>query len=83
MEASGKANWSSKGANVVGLEVGAKLLLDPTSFVKGKITNLGLVGASFTQLIRPGVKINIGAAIDTSRLNENAHKLGIALTFEN
>ncbi|GAN09528.1 voltage-dependent ion-selective channel [Mucor ambiguus] len=84
LEASGKAIWSNKASiNGVALEVGAKLRLDSTSFVKGKITNSGVVGASFTQLVRPGVKINIGAAVDTNRLNENAHKLGVALTFEN
>lgn len=83
LEASGKANWSNKGSNLVALEVGAKLHLDPTAFVKGKITNNGVVGASYTQIVRPGVKVNIGAAVDTSRLNENAHKVGVALTFEN
>jgi voltage-dependent anion channel protein 2 len=83
LEASGKASWSDKGTHNVALEVGAKLKLDSTAFVKGKITNIGLVGVSYTQLVRPGVKANIGAAIDTSRLNENAHKVGVALTFEN
>lgn len=83
MEASGKANWSNKGSNLVTLEVGAKLHLDPTAFVKGKITNNGVVGASYTQIVRPGVKVNIGAAVDTGRLNENAHKVGIAVAFEN
>lgn len=83
LEASGKASWTNKGVNAVALEVGAKLHLDPTAFVKGKITNLGVVGVSYTQLLRPGVKVNIGAAVDTSRLNENAHRLGLALTFEN
>lgn len=83
LEASGKASWSNKGVNAVALEVGAKLHLDSTAFVKGKITNVGVVGVSYTQLLRPGVKVNIGAAVDTSRLHENAHRLGLALTFEN
>jgi voltage-dependent anion channel protein 2 len=83
LETSGKVNWSNKGTHAVALEVGAKLRLDNTAFVKGKITNVGLLHCSYTQLIRPGVKINIGAAVDTSRLDENAHKMGIALTFEN
>lgn len=85
LEASGKAVWSNKDVAMTGvsLEVGAKLRLDPTAFVKGKITNSGLLSASYTQQIRRGVRVNIGAAIDTNRLNENAHKVGLALTFEN
>lgn len=83
IEASGKASWTNKGTSAVALEVGAKLLLDNTAFMKAKITNVGVVGVSYTQLLRPGVKVNIGAAVDTGRLNENAHKVGLALTFEN
>lgn len=83
LEASGKASWSDKGAHAVTLEVGAKLKLDSTCFAKGKITNSGLLGVSYTQQLRPGVKINMGAQFDTKHLNENAHKVGVALTFEN
>ncbi|KAI8991405.1 eukaryotic porin/Tom40 [Mycotypha africana] len=83
LEASGKAVWSKTTMNGVALEVGARMRLDKTSFIKGKVTNSGIVGASYTQQVRPGVKINFGAAIDTNRLNENGHKVGMALTFEN
>lgn len=83
LEASGKAAWSTQKENAVALEVGAKLFLDNSAFVKGKINNAGIVGVSYTQMLRPGVKVNIGAAVDSSRLNENAHKLGLAFTFNN
>ncbi|KAI9031523.1 eukaryotic porin/Tom40 [Phycomyces nitens] len=83
LEASGKASWAAKSTNAVALEVGAKLKLDSSAFVKGKISNSGVLGVSYTQALRPGVKVNLGASIDTSRLNENAHKLGLAFTFEN
>ncbi|KAG0165248.1 Mitochondrial porin [Apophysomyces sp. BC1034] len=83
LEASGKASWNTKGSNAVALEVGAKLKLDSSAFVKGKISNSGVLGVAYTQALRPGVKVNLGASIDTSRLNENAHKLGLSFTFEN
>ncbi|KAF7729211.1 Mitochondrial porin [Apophysomyces ossiformis] len=83
LEASGKASWNAKGNNAVALEVGAKLKLDSSAFVKGKIANSGVLGVAYTQALRPGVKVNLGASIDTSRLNENAHKLGLSFTFEN
>jgi hypothetical protein len=38
---------------------------------------------SYTQALRPGVKVNLGASVDTTRLNENAHKLGLSFTLEN
>ncbi|KAI8884952.1 hypothetical protein K501DRAFT_284539 [Backusella circina FSU 941] len=83
LEASGKASWDSKGANAVALEVGAKLKLDSSAFVKTKISNSGVLGLAYTQSLRPGVKVNLGASVDTTRLNENAHKLGLSFTLEN
>ncbi|CAO3647721.1 unnamed protein product [Cunninghamella blakesleeana] len=83
LEASGKASWDSKGSNAVALEVGGKLKLDSSAFVKGKISNSGVLGVAYTQALRPGVKVNLGAAIDTTRLNENAHKIGLSFTLEN
>ncbi|KAI9319039.1 eukaryotic porin/Tom40 [Dichotomocladium elegans] len=83
LEASGKAAWDAKTNSAVSLEVGAKLKLDKTTFVKGKISNSGVLGVAYTQELRRGVKVNLGASIDTSRLNENAHKLGASFTLEN
>ncbi|KAI8330489.1 eukaryotic porin/Tom40 [Chlamydoabsidia padenii] len=83
LEASGKAAWDAKGSNAVALEVGAKLKLDNSTFVKSKISNSGVLGLAYTQALRPGVKVNLGAAIDTTRLNENAHKIGVSFTLEN
>ncbi|KAI8146526.1 eukaryotic porin/Tom40 [Fennellomyces sp. T-0311] len=83
LEASGKASWDASGSNAVALEVGAKLKLDSSAFVKGKISNSGVLGVAYTQALRPGVKVNLGASIDTTRLNENAHKLGLSFTLEN
>lgn len=83
LEASGKAAWDATKQNAVALEVGAKLKLDSTTFVKAKISNAGVLGVAYTQALRPGVKINLGAAVDTTRLNENAHKIGVAFTLEN
>ncbi|KAG1449889.1 hypothetical protein G6F46_011684 [Rhizopus delemar] len=82
LEATAKADWDKK-TNTIGLEAGAKMVLDSTSFVKGKVTNTGIVGISYTQLIRPGIKANLGFAADSAHLNENAYKVGLTLTFEN
>ncbi|KAI8074235.1 eukaryotic porin/Tom40 [Gilbertella persicaria] len=83
LEASGKASWSNKDTmHAVALEVGFKRQLDPTASVKAKLTNTGIVTFGYTQLVRPGVKVNMGASVDSTRLDQNAHKLGLALTFE-
>ncbi|KAL0073418.1 eukaryotic porin/Tom40 [Phycomyces blakesleeanus] len=83
IEASGKATWDSHSNKPVALEVGAKLLLDKTTFVKGKINNAGVLSVAYTQALRPGIKVNMGAAIDTGRFNENVHKIGVSFTLEN
>jgi len=83
IEAGGKALWDSKSNNSqVHLEVGAKYYLDNTAFVKAKISNNGVLGLGYTQTLRPGVKLTLAGSIDTTRLDENAHKVGLGLVFE-
>jgi voltage-dependent anion channel protein 2 len=83
LEVGAKAIWDKKSiATNVAIEVGTKYALDKDTFVKAKINNAGLLGLGFTQTLRQGVKASLGGSFDTSRFNENAHKLGISLTFE-
>lgn len=44
LEASGKAMWDAQGSNVVVLEVGCKYQLDKSAFIKGRISNAGMLG---------------------------------------
>lgn len=83
IEAGAKAFWnSSTNNNSVNLEFGAKYFLDRDAFIKGKVDSNGRVGIGYTQALRPGVKISFGGSIDTSRLNENAHRFGISINLE-
>ncbi|KAI9500028.1 Mitochondrial porin [Coemansia spiralis] len=66
----------------VSAELGSKYILDKDAYVKAKIDNAGRLGLSFTQLLRPGVKLSLAGLFDTARLQENTHKMGAALTFE-
>ncbi|KAJ2899901.1 Mitochondrial porin [Coemansia aciculifera] len=66
----------------VSAELGTKYILDQDAYVKAKVDNAGRLGLSFTQLLRPGVKLSLAGLFDTARLQENTHKLGAALTFE-
>ncbi|KAJ1725365.1 Mitochondrial porin [Coemansia biformis] len=66
----------------VSAELGAKYLLDKDAFVKTKVDNAGRLGMSFTQTLRPGVKLTLAGLFDTTRLQENSHKMGAALNFE-
>ncbi|KAJ1972559.1 Mitochondrial porin [Dimargaris verticillata] len=84
VEAGGKATYDTQSAeNAVAIEVGTKYFLDPFSFVKAKIDNTGRLGLGYTQSLRPGVTVTLGGSFDTTRLNDNAHKLGLTLTFGN
>ncbi|KAJ1648699.1 Mitochondrial porin [Coemansia erecta] len=66
----------------VSAELATKYILDNDAYVKAKVDNAGRLGLSFTQLMRPGVKLSLAGLFDTARLQENTHKLGAALTFE-
>ncbi|KAJ1854792.1 Mitochondrial porin [Coemansia sp. RSA 1822] len=66
----------------VSAELATKYVLDKDAYVKAKVDNSGRMGLSFTQKLRPGVKLSLAGLFDTTRLQENAHKMGAALTFE-
>ncbi|KAJ2020003.1 Mitochondrial porin [Coemansia sp. RSA 376] len=66
----------------VSAELGTKYILDQDAYVKAKVDNAGRLGLSYTQVMRPGVKLSLAGLFDTARLQENTHKLGAALTFE-
>lgn len=91
VQAAGKASFDPKATSGnVALEVAAKYLLDRDTFVKvpltlyqtyfqGKINNSGIAAVSYIQTLRPGIKVGFGASIDTQRLQESAHKIGLSL----
>ncbi|KAF8631704.1 hypothetical protein AX15_002252 [Amanita polypyramis BW_CC] len=88
VEAGAKAVYDFKATHGgVGIEVGAKTFLDPSSFVKAKINNAGVIALGYTQALRPGVKASFGLALDTQKLNETqphgpTHKVGLNLVFD-
>ncbi|CDO76160.1 hypothetical protein BN946_scf184740.g3 [Trametes cinnabarina] len=88
VEAGAKAVYDTRASpsGNVALEVGAKVFLDDAAAVKAKINNAGILGLSYTQALRPGVKTSFGLALDTQRLNDasaqGAHKLGVSFTFD-
>jgi len=80
-EAGAKATWDSKSSANVGLEVGAKHKIDESAFAKAKINSQGIAALSYSQALKPGVTLGLGLSVDTQRLNESAHKLGVSFTF--
>lgn len=81
-ELGAKASWDSKAGQGVALEVGTKHLLDGGAFVKAKINSQAITAVSYSQALRPGVRLGLGVSFDTQKLNQSAHKLGGSLTFE-
>jgi len=82
VEAGAKAFWDAKSATDPSLEIAAKYKLDSAAFVKLKINNQGIAALAYNQLLRPGVTLGLGTSINTQRLSEPAHKVGVSLTFE-
>ncbi|KAJ3288600.1 Mitochondrial porin [Borealophlyctis nickersoniae] len=81
VEAGAKATWA-KASDTVHVEVGTKYVLDRDAFLKAKIDNRGQLGLGYTQVLRQGIKLSLGGLFDTTRLHENVHKVGLALTLE-
>ncbi|KAF1942339.1 hypothetical protein EJ02DRAFT_454359 [Clathrospora elynae] len=82
VEAGARAIWDSKSGNNVGLELAAKYKLDPASFAKAKINNLGIASLAYNTKVNSGLTFGIGGSFDTQKLNEAGHKLGTSFTFE-
>lgn len=83
LEAGAKATWSRVDSpSVVGVEFATKYVLDRDAFIKTKIDSTGKVGLGYSQVLRPGIKLAFGALVDTGKLDEGSHKLGLSFTFE-
>jgi voltage-dependent anion channel protein 2 len=63
------------------MEVGAKWNLIGGGFIKAKLDNVGRLGLALASDLRPGVQMTLGATVDTQKLNDNAHKLGLELVY--
>lgn len=80
IEVAYKATWNGKLPNL-GMEVGAKYYLLGGGFLKAKLDNVGRLGLAFATELRSGVQLILGASIDTAKLEENAHKFGLQLSY--
>lgn len=81
VEAGAKATWDSVKSSNVNVEFATKYKLDSSSFLKAKISDSGLTALSYSQVLRPGVTLGLGASFDALKLSEPVHKLGFSLSF--
>jgi len=56
--------------------LGGVYRLDAATSVKAKISQTGTVSVSYSQMLRKGVKLQLGAEIDSLNLSTDAHKMG-------
>ncbi|KAJ3360597.1 Mitochondrial porin [Kappamyces sp. JEL0680] len=83
VETAAKAAWNKAlPESSVGIEVGTKVILDKASFFKAKVDNQGRLGLGYTHILRTGIKVAVGGLFDTTRLAQDAHKVGVQFTFE-
>jgi voltage-dependent anion channel protein 2 len=80
LEVAYRASWNAKVPNLT-MEVGAKWNMIGGGFLKAKLDNVGRLGLALASDLRPGVQVTLGATVDTAKLNENAHKLGLELIY--
>ncbi|TPX32768.1 hypothetical protein SeMB42_g07578 [Synchytrium endobioticum] len=82
LEVGAKATWNRGTDSTVAIEAGSKWVLDRESFIKAKVDSTGRLGLGYSQLLRPGVKLGLGASFDTAGVKADAHKMGVSLTFD-
>ncbi|KAJ9084152.1 Mitochondrial porin [Entomophthora muscae] len=80
-EVGARVHYITNSEKPVSIEVGAKHIIDKYTALKAKVDSVGQVGLSLTQVLRPGVKATLGASIDSTRLNQDAHKFGFHLVL--
>lgn len=78
-----RAHYLTQSEKPVSMEVGVRHIIDSNTAIKTKIDSVGQIGLSLTQVLRPGLKAVLGASIDSTRLNQDAHKFGFQFTLEN
>ncbi|SCW01990.1 LAFE_0E11716g1_1 [Lachancea fermentati] len=81
LEVGAKAALNPQAGSNVNIEFATKYALDPTSQVKAKVADSGIVALAYKQALRPGVDLGLGASFDALKLSEPVHKLGWSLSF--
>jgi voltage-dependent anion channel protein 2 len=78
LEVAYKSFWSQK---ALAMEVGAKYYLVGGGFVKAKLDNAGRMGVAIASDLRPGMQLILGATVDTNKLSQDNHKIGLELSY--
>jgi len=81
VEAGTKATWNKSSAGPVNIEFGTRYILNRDAFVKAKIDMNGRLGLGFVQNLNNGIRVSVGGSFDTKRMNENVHKVGMNISF--
>jgi len=69
-------------ANTTTVGLGAKYEVDRETSLRAKLNNSRQLGLSYSQLIRPGIRLCLSSLIDGMNLNQGGHKIGLALELE-
>ena len=75
-----KLDYSAKSGEM-GMQLGIKHILPDFSFIKAKLDNAGKIALSYGTALGQGSTIVLGLAIDSKRLSENAHSVGIQFSM--
>lgn len=76
-----KTTWDFLKASKINVEFGTRYFLDKDTFFKAKICDSGLTALSYSQLLKPNVRLGLGVSFDVLKLSEPVHKMGCHLSF--
>lgn len=70
------------GSNNTRFGVATKYKIDEDASLSAKVNNGSMIGVSYTQNPRPGVKLTLSAVIDGKNFSIGGHKLGLGFELE-
>uniref|UniRef100_UPI00398E4EF0 non-selective voltage-gated ion channel VDAC1 n=1 Tax=Pristiophorus japonicus TaxID=55135 RepID=UPI00398E4EF0 len=73
--------WTAGNSNTR-FGIAAKYMIDDDATCSIKVNNSSLIGLGYTQILKPGIKLNLSALLDGKNINAGGHKLGLGFEFE-
>lgn len=81
-ESEKSAAATTKSATPMNMEIAIKYMLNSASFIKAKVNQQGGLNLAISSVVSPGLRLVVGALIDTKNLHKDSHKMGLNVVFD-
>lgn len=74
--------WNKDSPTAPSFIIGAKYNIEKDTSISAKINQASALGLSFSQVLRPGVKLTLSSLIDVKNFDAGGHLVGLSLNFD-